>query len=65
MQTHRPQVQLVAEATDLAQFADDMAQIGPFTARDLAIQYLDQHLAPGQDFDAAVKAFTPLCRSYV
>jgi hypothetical protein len=64
MKTHS-EVRLVANPTDLAEFADDMAQLGPFTARELAIQYLDQHLAPGQDFDAAVKAFTPLCRDYV
>lgn len=57
-------VQLMEGATDLAHFASDMAQLGPFTAKDLAVQYLDQNLAEGEDFDAAVKAFTPACAYY-
>lgn len=57
-------------ATDLAQFADDMAQLGPFTAKELATQYLDQNIANGYEaefssFDEAVAAFTPSCRYYV
>ena len=58
-------VKLTDQPTDLAEFADDLAQLGPFTAKELAIQYLDQNLADGQDFYAAVKAFVPQCRYYV
>ena len=43
-----------------------MAQLGPFTARELAAQYLDQNLADdNQDFDEAVEAFEPTCQQYV
>ncbi len=41
-----------------------MAQLGPFTAKDLAIQYLDQYLDESEDFDQAVKQFTPECKYY-
>ena len=56
---------LISGAPNLAEFAHDMAQLGRFTARELAIQYLDQNLAEGQDFDQAVEGFIPWCRYYV
>lgn len=60
-------VPLIEGATDLAEFASDMAQLGPMTAKSLAIQYLDQNL--GEDwsgtFDEAVEAFLPQTQYYV
>lgn len=57
-------VKLQPGAPDIAEFAEDMAQLGPFTAKELAIQYLDQYLAPGEDFDESVEAFTPTAAYY-
>lgn len=54
------------EATDLAEFASDFAALGSFTARDLAIQYLDANIDLGWsgDFDDIVEEFIPLAEYY-
>lgn len=58
-------VKLVERPADLAEFAESFAQMGPYTARGLAIHYLDQNLAHDvEDFDAAVEAFIPQCEYY-
>ena len=62
-----PAVPLIEHPEDLAQFADDMAQLGKLTAKSLAIQYLDQNLdsdAWEGTFDEAVEAFIPQVRYY-
>ncbi len=58
-------VKLIDDATNLAEFADDMAQLGEITARDLALQYLDQNLADGENFWEAVTTFEKQCEYYV
>lgn len=62
--TDRIAPKLIDRPADLAEVAEALAELGPMTAKDLAVQYLDQNLAQGEDFDAAVKAFTPQCRYY-
>lgn len=61
-----PIIPLCPDAPDIAEFAQDLAELGRFTSRNLAVQYLDQYLAPEFDgeFQDAVRAFEPQCRYY-
>lgn len=60
-------VRLIDRPADLAEFAEEMAALlegEQLVAKDLAVQYLDQNLAGGQDFEKAVAEFTSQCTYY-